>query len=107
VDEEFAHLGPGVAHHVTESYAEKTFGLKGVSVSIDAMEARRCALMYWRALDFSREVDRHLGQKRGDKYDLEISIDETTAPTLPSYDRSSILAWLLWRAGKNTSEFRR
>ncbi len=41
--------------------------------------------MYWRALDFSREVDQHLKSKRGSGYDLELSIDETTAPTLPSH----------------------
>jgi hypothetical protein len=41
--------------------------------------------MYGRALDFARDVDRHLKEKRGDSYDLEISIDETTTPTLPSH----------------------
>jgi hypothetical protein len=41
--------------------------------------------MYGRALDFAAEVDRHLRQRRGSAYDLEVSIDETTTPTLPSH----------------------
>jgi hypothetical protein len=71
--------------HVLEKYAGKTFELPGSTNVFDPTEAKRCAPMYWRALDFSREVDRHLKKKRGEAYDLEISIDETTAPTLPSH----------------------
>ena len=63
----------------------RTFALEGASITFAPLEAERCALMYGRALDFSRDVDRHLKEKRGDGYDLEISIDETTAPTLPAH----------------------
>ena len=41
--------------------------------------------MYLAALDFADEVHRHLVSKRDNKFDLEISIDETTSPTLPSH----------------------
>jgi hypothetical protein len=41
--------------------------------------------MYGKALDFAAEVDRHLRKRRGEQYDLEISIDETTTPTLPAH----------------------
>jgi hypothetical protein len=41
--------------------------------------------MYLRALEFSQEVDGHIRMRRGNRYDLEISIDETTAPTLPEH----------------------
>jgi hypothetical protein len=41
--------------------------------------------MYGRAVEFAAEVDRHLRARRGSAYDLEVSIDETTAPTLPSH----------------------
>ena len=41
--------------------------------------------MYNRAMDFAAEVDEYLKSRRGEEYDLEISIDETSAPTLPSH----------------------
>jgi hypothetical protein len=85
VEEEFEALDPDVKRHILEKYAGKTFALPGSTIVFDPTEAKRCALMYRRALDFSREVDRHLKEKRGEAYDLEISIDETTAPTLPSH----------------------
>ncbi|MGA2975475.1 MAG: tagaturonate epimerase family protein [Spirochaetia bacterium] len=85
IDSEFEKLDPGVIRHVKEAYEGRSFQLPGCAIAFTQTEARRCALMYGRALDFSREVDRHLKEKRGDRYDLEISIDETTAPTLPSH----------------------
>ncbi len=85
VDEEFARLAPEARAHVLSSYAGKTFRPAGAAVRFPAIEAKRCALMYLRALDFARDVDRHLRERCGDRYDLEISIDETTAPTLPAH----------------------
>jgi tagaturonate epimerase len=85
VAEEFAKLPADVRKHVAEAYEGKSFELSGVTIAFSAVEARRCALLYGKALDFSREVDQHLRQKRGDHYDLEISVDETTTPTLPSH----------------------
>jgi hypothetical protein len=85
VDSEFEKLEAETKRHVLGKYAGKTFDLSGSIITLDAVEAKRCALMYWRALDFTREVDRHLQEKRGQEYDLEISIDETTAPTLPAH----------------------
>ena len=41
--------------------------------------------MYGKALDFAAEVHRHLVEERGQAFDLEISIDETSSPTLPSH----------------------
>lgn len=60
-------------------------GLSGGGIGIDPLTARRCAVMYDRALDFAAEVQRHLQKKRGGEFDLEISIDETTSPTLPEH----------------------
>jgi hypothetical protein len=82
---EFEKLDAGTRRHVRDEYAGRTFNLAGSTTIFAQGEAERCALMYGRALDFAREVDRHLKEKRGDKYDLEISIDETTAPTLPAH----------------------
>ena len=41
--------------------------------------------MYTAALDFAHKVYEHLKAARGDEFDLEISIDETSSPTLPSH----------------------
>jgi tagaturonate epimerase len=85
INDEFGRLAADVQEHVLAMYADRTFELLGHSISLSKQEAMRCALMYWRALDFSREVDRRLARRRASRYDLEISIDETTAPTLPSH----------------------
>ncbi len=85
VDGEFEKLGAEARKHVLETYADKTFPTGASVIPFSALEAKRCALMYLRALDFSREVDQHIRARRGDSYDLEISIDETTAPTLPEH----------------------
>jgi len=85
VDDEFRALDSGTRDRVLERYADRSFELAGARVRITMVEAKRCALMYLRALGYAREVDRHLRAKRGDRYDLEISIDETTAPTLPAH----------------------
>lgn len=85
VEEAFRGLPEDVRRQVTESYGGKTFALEERSITISTEEAKRCALMYWRALDFTEEVDRLLRSRRGDSYDLEVSIDETTFPTIPSH----------------------
>jgi hypothetical protein len=71
---------------VEREYAGQSFNLgNGVSVSISEEEAKRCAVMYGEALDFAVEVDQHLKAKTGNAYDLEVSIDETSSPTLPEH----------------------
>jgi hypothetical protein len=85
ISAEFGTLDESTRRHVRDEYAGRTFALAGAHITFAPSEAERCALMYGRALDFSRDVDRHLKEKRGDGYDLEISIDETTAPTLPAH----------------------
>jgi hypothetical protein len=85
VDEQFGKLEADAQRHVLDRYADKTFRQGSSVIRFSALEAKRCALMYLHALDFSREVDSHIRARRGDQYDLEISIDETTAPTLPEH----------------------
>lgn len=85
VDTAFQALDAGVRSHIGSAYEGRQFELPGSRVDFPAVEARRCALMYGRALDFAAEVDRHLRERRGSQYDLEISIDETTTPTLPAH----------------------
>ena len=85
VDAAFDALDASLKERVRREYEGKQFELPGCRVGFAAVDARRCALMYGRALDFAAEVDRHLRQRRGAAYDLEVSIDETTTPTLPSH----------------------
>ncbi len=67
------------------TYADREFQIGYLALRLDAMTVRRCALTYRRALDFAAEVDAHLRRRRGDRYDLEISVDETIVPTLPAH----------------------
>lgn len=86
VDEGFAALNADFRSRVESEYAGKSFNLgQDTVIRMSVEEARMCAVMYGPALDFSQVVNDHLKQKTGDKYDLEISIDETTTPTLPSH----------------------
>jgi hypothetical protein len=85
IDAGFQALDASTRSHVDGTYAGKHFELPGSRISFTPEEARRCALMYGKAMDFAAEVDRHLRKRRGAQYDLEISIDETTTPTLPAH----------------------
>ncbi len=85
VEEEFGRLDEETARKSTELYAGKHIELDSGEVTISEIEAKRCALMYWKALDFTERVDAYLDEKRSGAYDLEVSIDETRAPTLPSH----------------------
>jgi len=48
-------------------------------------ERMRCALIYMKAMDFSAQVHEFLVSHGGADTDLEISIDETSAPTVPEH----------------------
>ena len=86
IDAAFAELPADLRKLVLAEYADKEFVLgDSVSVRIDELTAKRCAVMYTAALDFAKEVNEHLKAARGDEFDLEISIDETSSPTLPSH----------------------
>ncbi|MBI4977702.1 MAG: hypothetical protein HZC28_09480 [Spirochaetes bacterium] len=85
VESAFAKLPADTQNRIVRSYAGKTFRCGSETVALSAIEAKRCALMYGAAMDFSKEVNEHIRAKRGTAYDLEISIDETTTPTLPSH----------------------
>ena len=85
VDAAFARLPSAFRRRVSDQYADTTVSLETGRIELDQATVRRCAVMYGQALSFSEEVDAHLRRRTGDAYDLEISIDETTTPTLPSH----------------------
>ncbi len=85
VDQAFTNLPTDVRHRITDAYADATFTIDDETISISALESRRCAIIYLDALNFAKEVYEHIRRRRGNEFDLELSIDETTAPTLPSH----------------------
>ena len=86
IDERFAELDEAFRRRVLNEYADRSYDIGGDErISFDAIEAKRCAVMYGPALAFSREVNDHLDEATGGAYDLEISVDETTTPTLPTH----------------------
>ncbi len=85
IETAFQALPADVQNRIKHSYFDKTFKVGHLEISIDAATARRCAVMYLKALDFALEVYNHIKSRRGDEFDLEISIDETTSPTLPAH----------------------
>ncbi|OGV33541.1 MAG: hypothetical protein A2020_10405 [Lentisphaerae bacterium GWF2_45_14] len=82
-----AYLGikEDIRKRLEKSYFDKSFQADGISISLDSATVKRCAVMYNRALDFAAKVHEHLASNRGKEFDLEISIDETTSPTLPEH----------------------
>lgn len=90
VEEGFRALDGAFRSRVESDYAGRDFVIgagKGepITIHIEDLEAKRCAVMYGPALDFSKVVDDHLDRGTGGAYDLEISIDETSTPTLPAH----------------------
>lgn len=96
VETAFAALPANVQERIVGTYADRTFDVVGESIQIAALEAKRCAVMYLAAMDFSKEVYELLRTRRGHAFDLEISIDETQAPTLPAH-HLFIIRELLYR----------
>lgn len=82
---------PGeVRRRVERDYDGKTIALSAragnAEIAFGAGEARLCAAMYTPALDFAAEVYGLLCAEKGTgNFDLEMSIDETTTPTLPGH----------------------
>lgn len=70
---------------IKKDYFGQEFLVGDIAIKFDSLTAKRCAVMYLKALDFAATAFQHLRSKRGEEFDLEISIDETTSPTLPSH----------------------
>ncbi len=85
VAQAFAELPEATRTRVEATYAGETFHVGDASVRIEPLEAKRCAVMYMAAMDFAAEVYQLLRERRGHAFDLEVSIDETEAPTLPAH----------------------
>jgi len=85
VEDAFNRLPDEFRDRVKRDFFDASFRCGEHTITIPASEAKLCAVMYGPALDFSEKVNRHVKKKTNDTYDLEISIDETTTPTLPEH----------------------
>ncbi|MFW6250404.1 MAG: tagaturonate epimerase family protein [Alkalispirochaetaceae bacterium] len=85
VDGAFAELPAALQRRIEKEYFGSELAAGSQRIVLDRETAKRCAVMYGSALDLAVEVDQYLRGQRGDAYDLEISIDETSTPTLPEH----------------------
>ncbi|MEE8441620.1 MAG: tagaturonate epimerase family protein [Spirochaetia bacterium] len=85
VDRAFARLPSDFRSRVEREYQDQTLRVGQTNIAFDGALAKRCATMYGDALAYGAEVNNHLERMTAGAFDLEISIDETTTPTLPSH----------------------
>lgn len=85
INEEFEKLDESEKKRIIKTYVNQPFDIGEYKITITLLEAKLCTLLYQDALNFAKKVDLHLKKHRGNEYDLEISIDETTTPTLPTH----------------------
>lgn len=85
VDSAFGELPETLRERIEKEYFDAELQAGSEGIHLDQQTAKLCTVMYGSALDLAVEVDQYLRAKRGDAYDLEISIDETTTPTLPEH----------------------
>ena len=85
INEEFEKIDVNEQNRIINTYADKSFKIGEATIKITSLEAKMCTFLYQEALNFAQKVDIHLKENRNDKYDLEISIDETITPTLPTH----------------------
>jgi len=85
INNKFEKIDKNEKNRIMEKYSNKSFQVREFNIKISSLEAKRCTLLYQNALNFAQTVNLHLKKHRNEKYDLEISIDETTTPTLPSH----------------------
>ena len=81
----YADLDGALRERLERDYEDVGYDAGGTTLKLGRTEMAKCALLYGEALDFAEKVNAHLKDKTGDAYDLEISVDETTTPTLPEH----------------------
>lgn len=85
VENAFNALPKEVRAVIKSEYCGQEFLVGDLAIKIDPLTARRCAVMYQKAIDFADEAFRYIKERRSKEFDLEISINETTSPTLPAH----------------------
>ncbi len=85
VNERFCDFDPAEQERIRSEYENQVFVAGELEVTVDGAAARRCAVMYGAALDFAVKVYQYLKSKRGNNFDLELSLDETGVETAPAH----------------------
>jgi hypothetical protein len=82
---EFGKLPKEFQEHVKEDYFGQTFQVERSSLAFDAKTARRCAVLYHRAIGFVERIWEHIGKQVKGDFDLEISLFDKPWVTPPEH----------------------
>ena len=83
VNAAFDSIDDPIRTRIDAEYADQTFVNGDCGIFIDRTTARRCALLYSEAIDFISKCHHHLTKRRGEDFDLELSLAATAAATPP------------------------
>ena len=83
IDAAFEKLPAKIKEQTKSRYFDKTFNLKNGTLNFSVTTAKRCALMYYKAIKFALKAYNHIKKDRGDKFDFEISLTDKPWATLP------------------------
>ncbi|MBO4303392.1 MAG: hypothetical protein J6A21_02280 [Lentisphaeria bacterium] len=85
VEEAYDALPEELRKDMEKTYLASPVQLKSSRIVFSKEELMRCVLIYTDAMNFAAKVGERLVSHGAGKVDLEISIDETSAPTLPEH----------------------
>ena len=85
LEKAYAAVPAEVRAECEKIYLAGPIRLKASTLNFTKEELMRCVLIYTDAMNFAAKVDERLRQHGAGKVDLEISVDETSAPTLPEH----------------------
>jgi len=85
LEKAYASCPAAVREECEKLYLAGPIRLKTSALCFTKEELMRCVLIYTDAMDFAAKVGERLRRHGAGKVDLEISVDETSAPTLPEH----------------------
>ena len=85
LEKAYAAVPEAVRAECEKIYLAGPIKLKSSTLQFTKEELMRCVLIYTDAMNFAAKVGERLRQHGAGKVDLEISVDETSAPTLPEH----------------------
>ena len=85
VEKAYNALSADIRESMEKLYLSAPVQLKSSKIEFTKEELMRCVLIYTDAMDFAAKVGAKLEAHGAGKVDLEISVDETSAPTLPEH----------------------
>lgn len=83
VEKAFEKLPQRIKNSVSERYFNREFQAGNCSIRITRLMGMRCAVMYYKAIDFIDKAYQHINKNMKSRFDLEIALTDKTTPTLP------------------------